>query len=164
MDLQNFLSFELCRPSTVVHVEEMSLESPKKRQEVEEAPRKMQDEQEATSETAGKATRRTGEGKTEMPETRVVSDGVEGINVDLNGECHHERWRVKNSRRQSDAPGEEGEEILSAKRNVIWVESEETQDCVRKAKGTDQEEAEEMSFVPNAISVPRKAMFRSKTL
>ena len=29
-----------------------------------------------------------------------------------------------------------------------------------KAKDTDQEEAEEMSFVPSAISVPRKPMFR----
>ena len=30
-----------------------------------------------------------------MPETRVVSDGVEGVYVDLNGECHHEREQVK---------------------------------------------------------------------
>ena len=49
-------------------------------------------------ETAGKATSGRGEdawrlepeGETEMPETRVVSDGVEGIYVDLDGECHHE--------------------------------------------------------------------------
>ena len=53
--------------------------------------------------------------------TRVVSDGVEGIYVDLHGECHHEREQVKNSRRQSDAPGEDGEEIKSPKRKIIRV-------------------------------------------
>ena len=31
---------------------------------------------------------------------------------------------------------------------------------MREAKGTDQEEAEEQSFVPSAISVPQKLMFR----
>ena len=57
-------------------------------------------------------------------------------------------------------PGEEGIEIRSPKRNIIWVESEETQDYVGEAKGTDQEEAEELSFVLSVISVPRKPMFR----
>ena len=73
MDLQNLLSFESCMSSTVDHVEEMSLESPRKRQDV----------QEVMDETAGKATRGRGEdawrlepeGETEMPETRVVLDG-----------------------------------------------------------------------------------------
>ena len=114
MDLQNLLSFESCRSSTVDHVEEMSLESSRKRQDV----------QEVMDETAGKATRGRGEdawrlepeGETEMPETRVVSDGVEGVYVDLIGECHHERVQVKKSRRQSDAPGEEGEEVKSPMR------------------------------------------------
>ena len=77
MDLQNLLSFESCRSSTVDHVEEMSLESPRKRQDV----------QEVMEETAGKATRGRGEdewrlepeGETEMPETRAASDGVEGV-------------------------------------------------------------------------------------
>ena len=55
-----------------------------------------------------------------MPETRVVADGVEGICVNLNGECHHERVQVENSRSQ----GEEGEEIKSPKRKFIRVESE----------------------------------------
>ena len=93
MDLQNLLSCESCRSSTVDHVEEMSLESPRKRQDV----------QEVMDETAGKATRGRGEdacrlepeGETEMPETRVVSDGVEGVYVDLIGECPHERVQVK---------------------------------------------------------------------
>ena len=70
----------------------MTLESPKKSQEL----------QEVMEETAWKATRGRGEdawrleleGETEMPETRVVSDGVEGVYVDLNGEGHHERVQV----------------------------------------------------------------------
>ena len=40
------------------------------------------------------------------------------------------------------------------------MESEETRDCVREAEDTDREEAEELSFVPSAISVPRKPMSR----
>ena len=40
------------------------------------------------------------------------------------------------------------------------MESEETQDNVREAKDVDQEEAEELSFVPSAISVPQKPSFR----
>ena len=95
-----------------------------------------------------------------MLETRVVADGVEGIYVDLNGEFHHERGQVKHHRSQSDVPGEEGEEIKSPKRKIIRAESEETQDYARKAKDTDQEEVEELSFVPSAISVPRKLTFR----
>ena len=75
-----------------------------------------------------------------------------GVNVDPKG--RQERAQVKNSRRQS-----EGEEIKSPKRKIIWVESEDTLDHVREAKDMDQEEAEEMSFVPSAISVPRKLLF-----
>ena len=41
-------------------------------------------------------------------------------------------------RRQSEAPGEEGEEIKSPKRKIIRVESEETQDYVREANDVDQ--------------------------
>ena len=43
---------------------------------------------------------------------------------------------------------------------ILRVESEEAQDYVREANDTDQEEAEELIFVPSAISVPRKLMFR----
>ena len=128
--------------------------------------------QEAMDETAGNATRGRGEdawrlepeGETETPENRVVSDGVEGVCVDLDGEGHHERGQVKNASRHSDAPGGEGEEIKRPKRRIIRVEPEETQDCVRKAKDTDQEEAEKLSFVPSAISVPRKPTFRCDIL
>ena len=54
--------------------------------------------------------------ETEMPETRVVADWVEGINVDLHGEGLYEREQVKKSRSQSDVPGEEGEVSRSPKR------------------------------------------------
>ena len=135
--------FESCR-SAVDHVEETSLESPRKRQ----------DAQEVMGETAGNATRERGEdawrlepeGRTETLEIKVVSHGVEGVNVDPDGEGRHEWERMKKSRRQSEAPGEEGEETKSPKRKIIRVASEETQDSVRKAKDTDQEEAEEMIF------------------
>ena len=56
------------------------------------------------------------EGETEMPETGVVADGVEGIYVDLDGEGHQERGQVKNHRSQSEVPGEEGEENKSPRR------------------------------------------------
>ena len=52
------------------------------------------------------------------------------VNVTMSGE------QVKSSRRESETPGEEGEEVKSPNRKVIRVESEETHDFVRKAKDT----------------------------
>ena len=106
--------------------------------------------------TAGNATRGRGEDAWRLElegetETRIVADRVEGIYVDLDGEGHQERGQVENHRSQSDVPGEAAEEIKSQKRKIIRMESEETQ---------DQEEAEELSFVPSAIGVPRKPIFR----
>ena len=43
---------------------------------------------------------------------------------------------------------------------MIRVESEETQDHVTEANDMDQEEGEETSFVPSAISVPEKPLSR----
>ena len=40
------------------------------------------------------------------------------------------------------------------------MESEETQHHVREAKGTEYEEEEERTFVPSAVSVPSKPLFR----
>ena len=75
------------------------------------------------SEIAGKETR--GRGKmhgdlNQKGKRRRWKQVVEGVNVDPNG---RERRQVKNSRRQSEAPGEEGEEIKSPKRTIVWVES-----------------------------------------
>ena len=71
-DSQYPLFFESCRSSAVDHVEEMSLES----------QRKMQDVEEVMGETAGNATRGRGEdawrleteAETETLETKVVSE------------------------------------------------------------------------------------------
>ena len=58
------------------------------------------------------------------------------------------------------APGDEGAEVQCLKRTVIRVESEETQDHVRESLNLSQEEAEALSFVPSAISIPRGPTFR----
>ena len=44
------------------------------------------------------------------------------------------------------------------KRKVIRAESEETQDSVRESLDLGREEAEEICFVPSAISIPQKPM------
>ena len=64
------------------------------------------------------------------------------------------RHKQKSSRREREAPGEVGEEVKSPKRKVIRVETEETQDYVRDSLNLSQEEAEEISFVPSALSIP----------
>ena len=71
--------------------------------------------------------------------------------------------QVKSSRKESEAPGEEGEEVKSPKRKVIRVESEETQDYVRESLDLNQEECEEISFVPSAIVVTINAVRRPST-
>ena len=64
--------------------------------------------------------------------------------------------RVTDKIPSHDWMGKEPETLASVK-EMIRVESEETQDCVREALELRQEEAEEISFVPSAISVPTKA-------
>ena len=104
-----------------------------------ESSRKMQDKEETTSE--------------------VSCTAVEGVPVNPEGEGHREQAQAKSSKRERVAPGEEGEEVKSPKRKVVLVESEETQDYVRVSLDLSREEAEEISFVPSAISVPQKPMF-----
>ena len=58
------------------------------------------------------------------------------------------------------APGDESAEVQSSKRKVFRFESEETQDCVRELLNLGREEAEEVSFVPSAISIPRGPTLR----
>ena len=50
--------------------------------------------------------------------------------------------------------------LRAHKRRIIRVESEETQDYMRDANDMDQEEGAEISFVPSAINVPQKPLFR----
>ena len=149
-DSQDLLSFESCRSSAVDHVEEMSLES----------ARKMQDEQEVMSETPGNSTRGRGEDAWRLRKPKFFWNRVEGVPGYPDGEGHHEREQVKSSRRESEAPGEEGDEVKSPKRKVIQVESVEAHDCVKEANDMNQEKAEEKSFVPSAISVPQRPSFR----
>ena len=86
---------------------------------------------------------------------------MEGSFLDLDGESHREQVEAKLSRREREkAPIDEGEEIESPKRKVIRVESEETQDYVREAKSTEYEEEEQRTFLPSAVSVPLKPLFR----
>ena len=76
--------------------------------------------------------------------------------VDSNDEGHHERrasktfWKAKAKRQEKKV-----NKLRAPK--AIRVESEKTLDYVREAHDMNQEEAEEMSFVPSAISVPKKA-------
>ena len=99
------------------------------------------------------------EGEAEVPEIIIVSDAVEGTFVDLDGESHHEQVETKLSRRGREMLNE-GEEIRSPKRKVIRVESEESQDHVREENSTEFEEEEERTFIPSAVSVPLKPLFR----
>ena len=50
-------------------------------------------------------------------------------------------------------------EIQSPNKKVILVESEETQGYVRKSLNLSRDEAEEVSFVPSANSIPQGPMF-----
>ena len=60
------------------------------------------------------------EGEAEVPEILFVSDAVEGVPVDLDGESRHEQVEAKLSRRGREMLNE-GEEIRSPKRKVIRV-------------------------------------------
>ena len=87
------------------------------------------------------------EGEAEVPDIIIVSDAVEGTFVNLDGESRREQVEAKVSRRGREMLNE-GEEIKRPGRKVIRVESEETQDHVRKAKSTDHEDEEERTLVP----------------
>ena len=54
----------------------------------------------------------------------------------------------------------EDEEIRSPRRKIIRVGSEETQDCVREGRSTEQEKEGKRTLVPSAVSVPLKPLFR----
>ena len=51
-----------------------------------------------------------------MPEISIVSDAVERTYVDLEGKSHREQAEAKISRREREAPGEEGEEIKKGRK------------------------------------------------
>ena len=75
-----------------------------------------------------------GAGEADVPEIIIVSDAVEVTPVDLDGESRHEQVEAKLSRREREMLNE-GEEIRSPKREVIRVESKETQEfCDRRTE------------------------------
>ena len=76
--------------------EEMALEPPIKRPEWPEWEKARGREDDAW--------RLEPEGETEVPETVIVADEVEGIFVDSNGEGHHGRGKVKNHSWRSKRP------------------------------------------------------------
>ena len=134
-----------------------------------ESSRKMQDKEETTPEASwaavtGKKEKDGGrlepEGEAETPEVIVLWNEAEGVPANPDGASHHERAQATSNSGEREAPGEEDEEIKSTKRKVIRVESEATQECVRESLDPSREEAEEKSFVPSAISIPPKPMFR----
>ena len=134
-----------------------------------ESSRKMQDTKETTLEASWVAVtgkkekdgwRLEPEGEAETPDVKVLWNEAEGVPANLDGESHHERAQAKSTRREREAPGEEGEEINnSPKSKVIRMETEEPQDCVRESSNLGRDEAQEISFVLCAISTPQKPMF-----
>ena len=92
--------------------------------------------------------------------------GTRGDSVEPRGEMGHKSDRTKVTREEeekeklkedemevdADAPQGESVETKSSKRKVIRVESEERQDYVRGILAISLEEAEELAFVPSAIS------------
>ena len=110
--------------------------------------------------------------RTEKPEATGLGSEVKGFSVNPEGESRHRHVRAKMARKEREnqtrmekkanqcASQEEGAEVQSPERKVIRVESEETQDYVRESLNLSREEAEEISFVPSALSFPRGPMFR----
>ena len=158
-DSQDLLSFESCRSSAGGSSRR------------DESGVSGKDAQVVMSETAGKAKRGRGEdawrlepeGETEMPETRVVSDGVDGVHVDSTGEGRHERKQETTPEGKAKRPEKKVKKLRAQNGKQFGVEPEETQDYVREANDMDQEEGEEISFVPSATSFPQKLLFRCDT-
>ena len=122
----------------------------------------MQDKEETTPEASRAAVvgRKENEGwrlepevETEAPELIVLWNEAEGVPVNPDGEGHREQAQAKSSRRERETPGEQGVEVKkSQKRKAIRVEPEVTQEYLREAMDLIQEDSEEISFVPSAIS------------
>ena len=108
------------------------------------------------------------EGEAESPEATVPWNEAEGVSMNLEGEGRHEQVRTKNhkeGKRKSSKDGRKGRwkgtwrRFRARKRKVIREESEETKDHVRDTLNVSRDEAEEISFVPSGISIPRRSMF-----
>ena len=111
------------------------------------------------------------EGEAEKLEAIDLWCEVKGVSVIPEGESRHRLARAKMARKErynqtriekkanGKAPWDEGAEVQSRKRKVIRVEPKETQDYVRESLNLSRDEAEEISFVPSALSIPRRPKF-----
>ena len=95
-----------------------------------ESPRTMLDEQEVMRETSGypirgseeDAWRLEPEDEMETLETKVVSNGVEGVYVDPDGEGHNEWWQAtKIPGGKAKRQGKKVKKFESPKRKVLFV-------------------------------------------
>ena len=110
------------------------------------------------------------EGEAETPEAIGLESEVNSVSMNPEGERRHRHVRAEMARKErgnqtrleknvnEKALWDDGAEVQSPKRKVIRVESEETQDYVRDSSNLRREEAEEISFVPSALSIPRGPM------
>ena len=102
-----------------------------------------------------------------MPEAIGLGSEANGVSLNPEGESRHRHVRAKMARKEREnqthteekVDGDEGAEVQNPRRKVIRVESEETQDCVRESLNVSGDEAEDISFVPSALSIPRGPMF-----
>ena len=118
------------------------------------------------------------EGEMEKLEVVGLLSGTEGGSVDPKKKVGHWSARIETTKEGSEEPkGAENEkqekemevdeatpheanaEVQSPKRKVIRVESEETQDCVLETLAISQKEADDLGFVPSALSEPRGAIY-----
>ena len=109
----------------------------------------------------------------EMEKLEVIGpwSGTEGGSVDPKGKMGHRSARKQAAKEESEklkeaemevdglGPQEESVEIQSPRRKVIRVESKVTQGYVRETLAISQEEAEEVGFVPSALSEPRGPIY-----
>ena len=141
------MSVETCSPSMACDREEVCSDS----------ARKMQDEEETTSEASRAAA--TKEKEKEMWRVEPEDEAERPEATEGEGRYEPVRANIIGERENQKAPSEEGVETQSPKRKVIQVESEETQDYVRETLNLSRDEAEETSFVPRAIGISQRPMF-----
>ena len=115
---------------------EMTLETPRKRDEVQEVMKETEWKEARGGEEKEESWRLSQKGKRRCRRLESLRMGSKALS-----------WTivVKVTRTRARPP-----------KNI----SEETQDYVREANDLNQEESEETSFVPSATSVPQKLMFR----
>ena len=91
-----------------------------------------------------------------------IPNTVKGVSVNPDGESRHRHARADMARKERENQTrmeKKAKESKSPKRKVFRVESEETKDYVKESLNVSWDEAEEISFVSSAISIPQRPMF-----